>query len=338
MPLLETNPWAWYADADVLRLELELIFRRSWHYVGHEGLLEEPGACVPAAVGDVPVVVVRGDDGELRAFVNVCRHRGAVVVEEPARRRTLQCPYHAWTYGLDGRLLAAPRSEREAPESLDGLSLHPARVGRWGPLVFVAVDSEAPPLEAWLGDLPRLLGVELSTLRFRERAHSELAANWKIAVENYLECYHCPVAHRGFSDLVDVAPEAYRLERHDGRWSQYGSARDDESRAEFHLVWPSFRVNVFPGPPNLSVGPLLPAGAERTTGFLDYFFGEDVDEAAARELLDLDDVVGREDAALVESVQRGVRGGVVERGTLLPQSEQLVAGFQRKVRGALGQV
>jgi phenylpropionate dioxygenase-like ring-hydroxylating dioxygenase large terminal subunit len=336
---VETNPWSWYSDPAILRLEQERIFRRSWHYAGHTGQLERPGDRFACRAGDVPVLVVRDREGGLRAFLNVCRHRGSLLVETAGSGATIQCRYHAWTYGLDGALRAAPRAEREPSFDREGLDLVPMQVDTWGRFVFVNPDPEAPPLADALGELPELVekaGLDPNALRFGERVHYALAANWKLAVENYLECYHCPVAHKAFSEIVDVDPSAYRLEARDGLWSQYCVARKDGGgRGQFHLLWPAFKLNVFPGPANLSVGPLHPEGPDSTSGFLDYFFGPDVTDAEARELLALDDEVGREDRALVESVQRGVSSGLLSAGRLLPESERLVAGFQRRVATAL---
>jgi phenylpropionate dioxygenase-like ring-hydroxylating dioxygenase large terminal subunit len=325
----ETYPWAWYTDVDQLRAELERIFRPAWHYVGHLGRVPEPSSYFASVSGGIPVVVARDREGEVRAFLNVCRHRGSEVASGEGRRESLQCPYHAWTYNLDGTLRTAPRADREPGFDAGDLSLVPLRLETWGPFVFVNADAEAPPVADVLGALT--LDVDPATLVFRERVEYGLAANWKIAVENYLECYHCPVAHPGFSRLVDVDPDSYVLEGDGPVWSQRGQARDGDGASEFHLVWPALKLNIYPGFANLSIGPVWPESAERTVGFLDYFFGAGVDDAAARELIAFDDEVGREDTALVESVQRGVRAGLVERGRLLPESEQLVAGFQRKV-------
>jgi nitrite reductase/ring-hydroxylating ferredoxin subunit len=326
----ETNPWTWYSDPRVLRLERERIFRSAWHYVCHAGRLPEPSSYFACNTGGVPTVLVRDQDGELRAFLNVCRHRGAEIVAGEGRRETLQCPYHAWTYGLDGRLRSAPRSDET---DLGDLRLFPLRLEAWGPFLFVNADPAAPPFSIEL-ELP----FDAAELRFRERVEYSLAANWKIAVENYLECYHCPIAHPGFSKLVDVDPDAYELAGEGPVWSQYGRAREGDGRCEFHLLWPGLKVNVYPllgASPNLSIGPVWPESPERTVGFLDYFFGPDVPDDAARELLEFDDQVGREDRALVESVQRGVRTGLIQHGRLLPGSEQLIEGFQRKVAESL---
>ena len=329
----ETYPWAWYTDSDVLAPERERIFRPAWHYAGHLGQLPGPATYVASVSGGLPAVVVRDRDGELRAFLNVCRHRGSELVSGEGRRETLQCPYHAWTYGLDGELRAAPRSDREEGFDPAGLPLLPLRLETRGPFLFVNADPGAPPLLEALGGI--VLPLDPASLAFRQRIEYTLDANWKIAVENYLECYHCPVAHPGFSRLVDVDPDAYVLEGEGPRWSQYGRARVGDGGCEFHLVWPALKVNVYPGFENLSIGPVWPESPGRTIGFLDYFFGADVDEDAARELIAFDDQVGREDTALVESVQRGVSTGLVDRGRLLPESERLVESFQHRVTQTL---
>jgi phenylpropionate dioxygenase-like ring-hydroxylating dioxygenase large terminal subunit len=334
----DTLPYRWYTDPDVLRLEQERIFARSWQYAGRAEEVAEPGSYVAARSGDVPLVVTRARDGELRAFVNVCRHRGHVLVDGAGRRETIQCPYHAWTYELDGTLRKAPRSEREQSFEPDRLGLRRASAATWGPFLFVNPDAGAAPLEETLGDLPRILerAVDLSRLRFHSRAEYDLRANWKIAVENYLECYHCPTAHQSFSAQVDVHPDAYVLEPHGTFASQHCHTRGDPSAlGQFHLVYPGLKVNVYPGRTNLSLGPVFPDGPERTTGFLDYFFGDDVDTVWIDELLALDDQVGREDTALVEGVHKGVRSGLVEHGSLLLESEGLIHEFQRWVDRAL---
>jgi choline monooxygenase len=327
-----TLPWDWYVSPEILRREEELIFRGAWHYAGPLEWAAEPGERFPCRAGAAPVVVVRDRDGELRAFLNVCRHRGSVVVTERGRRETLQCPYHAWTYDLDGSLRTAPRAEREEDFDPAGLGLRPVRVETWGPLVFVNADLDAPPLADSLGALPGLIRPE--TMVFRERVDTELGANWKVAVENYLECYHCPVAHKGFSALVDVDPDAYRLEVANGVLSQFGERRGDgegDGACQFHLIWPALKVIVYPGAANLSLGPVWPVGPERTAGFLDYFFGPDVPADTARELIEFDDQVGREDRELVESVQEGMRSGLIDHGRLLLDSELLIDAFQERV-------
>jgi phenylpropionate dioxygenase-like ring-hydroxylating dioxygenase large terminal subunit len=332
----------------VLTLEHERIFRRSWQYVGRQGEVAEAGSFVATRVGDVPAVLVRDEEGKLRAFLNVCRHRGSIVCEGSGKRATLQCPYHAWTYGLDGKLVAAPRFSREGGTDSDELGLVQLRLDTWGPLVFVNPDSYAPPLSEFLGDVPERIegaGIDLDVLRFVQRTESELEANWKLSAENFLECYHCAVAHPGFSAVMDVSPDTYLLEMEGGRMTQQSPPRPEPrgaydpsgevERGQFHLLFPGTVINVMPGRPNFSIGPILPLAPERTYRFLDYFVAEDADEAWIEESLAFDTQVGAEDRVLVERVQAGVRVGLIEEGRLMPESERLVAHFQSLVVDAL---
>jgi choline monooxygenase len=333
---VRTLPYAWYTDPDVLARERAALFAGAWQYAGHLGEMASPGSYLTCRVADVPLVVVRDREGELRAFVNVCRHRGAEVVSGAGRCTTLQCHYHAWTYGLDGALRAAPRSDPDFDRS--ELGLRGAAVDTWGPFVFVHVASDPPPLADTLGPLPDVAaahGLDLGALRFHHRVTYGVDANWKVAVENYLECYHCAVAHPSFSDVVDVRPDAYVLESHPTFASHYAPARNGSDAGQFHLVWPTLKVNVMPGPPNLSIGPLWPVSPSRTEGFLDYFFAPDASEAWIADFLELDNQVGAEDAALVASVQRGMASGVFEDGRLLLPSESLIAAFQAWVASAV---
>ena len=343
-----TLPWSWYADPEVLRREGERIFARAWQYAGHSGQLADEGSYFASVAGQIPVVVTRARDGHLRAFLNVCRHRGHVVATGAGSRETLQCPYHAWTYGLDGALRAAPRGDREPGFDFDELGLQEIAVGTWGPFVFVNPAAGAAPLAEALGDVPARLAeiLDVDALEFRFRTEFELEANWKIACENFLECYHCAVAHPGFTAAVDVSPDSYRLEAAGLTSSQLGPLRENGDsflaqgelpRSQFHFLWPNFGINVFPGHPNLSCGAILPIGPERTMRFLDYFFAPDVDQAWIDELIAFDDQIGREDTALVEGVQSGVRSGVLLEGRLLTESEQLVARFQGLCAKALAE-
>ena len=343
-----TLPWSWYSDPSVLEVEHARVFARYWQYAGHAGQVAEPGSFATTRVGHLPVVLVRDREGVLRAFLNVCRHRGSLVCDGAGRRESLQCPYHAWTYALDGSLLAAPRSDREPGFDPEGLGLVPLSVGTWGPFVFVNPDPETAPLDEFLGDLPALLaadGVELDALTFHNRAETEYDANWKICIENYLECYHCSVAHPSFSKAIDVAPDVYALETRPSLLSQFGPPRNggggvydaqgEITRGQFHFLFPNTAINVMPGRPNLSIGPIIPLSADRTYRYLDYFFAAGTDEAWIAEYIALDNQVGAEDRTLVERVHAGMRTGAVDHGVLLPVSEQLIGQFQTLVTDAL---
>jgi choline monooxygenase len=345
-----TIPWSWYSDPAILGVELERIFHRSWQYAGPLGELPGPGSYFASETGPVPIVVTLDGDGVLRAFVNVCRHRGAVVATGAAKRGTLQCPYHAWTYGLDGRLRAAPRGDEDPALDVGCMGLVPVSVGTWGPFVFTNPDPEASPLSEALQDLPEVVaahGLDVDALRFNRRVRYSLRANWKIALENFLECYHCPVNHPGLVEVIDER----RLElRASGlRTSQFApvhprsldgrgpiDAHGEIDSGQNHLWFPTLKFNVLPGHPNLSIGPLWPTSPVTCEAYLDYWFGDSADQQWIDDVFEFDTKVGAEDTALVEGAQRGTTAGMIDRGWVLGGAETLIGHFQDYVRDRLG--
>jgi choline monooxygenase len=345
-----TLPYSWYSDPAIAAAEHDRIFRRMWQYAGHTGELDGPGSVFPTRVAGLPVVVALDREGTLRAFLNVCRHRGTILVDEAQTRGTIQCRYHAWTYGLDGRLRAAPRSKDEPGFEMDELGLVEAQVDTWGPFVFVNLDRDADGLAAALGDLPDTVaanGLDVNALRFHHRVPYEVAANWKIAIENYLECYHCRLNHPDFVRVIDE--HAQREEASGLRLSQFPPVHPDAERddapydvrgglptAQYHLLFPAMKFNVNPGRPNLSIGPMWPLAPDRTAAWLDYFFPEGTSPGWIEELLAFDAQVGSEDSGLVEAVQLGAASGALEHGRLITRTEALLATFQQMVRERLG--
>jgi choline monooxygenase len=345
--VLTSLPWGWYTEPETLRREQERIFRSSWQYVGHLGRLPAPGSFFTETVGLTPIVVTRTRDDELHAFLNVCPHRGFAVAQGEGQRGTMQCAYHAWTFGLDGSLQAAPRSDREPGFDREEICLAPAQLDTWGPYVFVNVDPDAAPLDEALGEVPARVAevLDVSALEFHHRAAWEVDANWKVVCENFLECYHCQVAHPGFADVVDTSLDAYKLESRGLVSSQFGEVRADRSddfdvageiaSSQFHFLWPNTGLNIFPGRGNVSIGPINPLGTGRTARFLDYFFAPGTEAAWIEEFMEFDNQVGREDQVLVEGVQRGMEAGALSHGRILEHSEQLIRHFQDLTAAAL---
>jgi len=342
----ETLPASWYTDPSFYAREQERIFRRSWQYVGLTEQVAKPGDFFTARAGDVPIVITRDQQGTLRGYVNVCRHRGSQLVNaEQGNRTTLQCAYHAWTYDLDGALRAAP-GMRDEPEFDKGCyALVPVQAEAWGPFIFANPDREAPPLASVLGELPARVsatGLRLDAIRRKVRRTYDIAANWKVVVDNYLECYHCPVAHPGFSDLIDL--KSYAVAEYEYFSTQAGpptkSAREgkaglydisgDVDAGFYAFLWPNFTLNIYPGPGNVSLNLFLPVDTNRTLAFYEYCFSDSVPEQEIAEFTRFIDQVQEEDVVLCESVQRGLRSGFFDRGRLM-QSERMLAHFQKLV-------
>ena len=344
-----TLPASWYTAETVFRQETRAIFSRYWQYACRVDEVARRGDYLACRAGNVPVVVVRGLDNEITAFVNVCRHRGFPVAGGEGKRETLQCHYHAWTWGLDGGLRAAPGAEGEPCFRNEQFSLAPLAVGLLGPFVFVRPDLQAPGWDETVGGLPQALLASpspLATLRFRERRTYDMRANWKIVVENFLECYHCAVAHKGFADLIDlkeytVTPHRYCSTQR-GPLKASAKARADAAcflkegggqEGVYNYLWPNFMVNLYPGGGNASTNIILPVAPDRTLAVYDFYFEEGVQEATA--MVAFIDQVQQEDVVLCESVQRGLSSGFCEQGRLMLQYERGIQHFERLVFEAL---
>ncbi len=257
----------------------------SWQYAGRTAELTAPGSYVATQVGGLPVVLTRDRDDTLRAFANVCRHRGAIVARGAGERGTLQCPYHAWTYGLDGCLRGAPRTKDDPGFATDGLGLVPMAAGTWGPFVFVNPDADAAPLAEALGDLPEVV----RRARARRR-RARLPPPRRVRDPRELEdrarelprVLPLPAQPPG-ARLADRRPPADarggRAAREPVQPGPPGPRRCRRGRSrsgQFHLLFPSLKFNAQPGPPNLSIGPVWPVAPDRCRGYLDYFFAPDV--------------------------------------------------------------
>lgn len=349
----ESLPSRWYTDPEIARLEVERLFRKTWNYVGPMSELANVGDYITTYVGGIPVVVVRNDKG-LSALVNVCRHRRHEVMKGRGNARTLRCGYHAWTYDLEGCLKAAPRTAQEPGFRMDDYPLLKLRVETLGPWAFVNADEKAPSLESQFGDLTKMLraaGIDLDSLRLHSRVDWDSDANWKTMLENYLECYHCPIAHPGFSAAIDVRPDIYKAEAHGLLLSQVGHVRPEPARvkegvklydakgqvteAHYHLLFPNMTININPGFPNLSIDIWRADGPLRTVGTSEQYFAPGVDPQFARDLVAFNAQVGEEDDVLTSSVQRGLNAGIPEHGRFLTQAERLVGHFQKLVANAV---
>lgn len=350
----ESLPARWYTDPGITEREIARVFRKSWNYVGFLSRLEEIGDYVTGYAGGVPVAVVRNENG-LAGLVNVCRHRRHEVLKGSGNAKSLQCGYHAWTYDLAGGLKRVPRSASERNFDLADFPLLPIRAEALGPFVFVNLDPDAPTAASCYGPVLDLIaesGVVLETLVHYSREEWRSNANWKTMLENYLECYHCAVAHPGFNAAIDVRPDVYTLKAHGCFSSQTGPVRPAAlagrakidlydvsgavAQSQYHFLWPNVTININPGFPNLSIDVWTPDGPNATKGFSEQFFGPGVSDEFARSLVAFNKQVAAEDDALTDSVQRGLLAGIPDTGRFLTSSEHLVIHFQKMIVEAVG--
>ena len=323
-----------YVDPGYLEVEREQIFRRSWQFLCHEEALREPGSYLTVNIQDRSVVAIRGADGELRAFYNVCKHRGHELLEGAGTTRLVTCPYHAWVYDLNGRLHRARRSELIEGFDPDDVFLTPVRAEVFCHLVFVNLDPQARPLAAQTDGLAREMtghAPDLGALTFAHRLTYTVHANWKAVVDNFLECYHCPVAHRDFVSLVEM--DTYKVTTH-GIWSShmaragrqqnraYGVAGASVTDHAVWYLWPNTTLMRYPGRGNFMVWRFIPVGAGETREEFDFFLESTPPTEQEMEAIRfIDEVLQPEDIGLVESVQRGMRTPAFQRGRYVVDPE-----------------
>jgi len=334
-----------YREIAVLEREFERIFFASWLLAGREEQVAKAGGYFTFELGNESVLVVRGRDHVLRAFYNVCRHRGARLCEPGAGRfkGAIRCPYHAWRYALDGRLRAAPKVHESEHFSKDAFALYPAAVEAWEGFIFVRLNTAGEPLVTQLGHLPeRARPYPLESLRVGARAEREVAANWKILIENFMECYHCPGVHPELSKLVPLygsgevdASSDEPPEFREGvvTATRCGTTRRPvfpelrgRPRQRYHaeLVLPNLLLYLFPD--YVCARSLWPVSPTRTRIVSEWLFEPAV---LAQEDPDVDDAVsflnllGEQDWRVCEAVQQGVVSRAHTHGVLLEQESEV---------------
>ncbi len=319
-----------YTDPAFHEADMRAIIARSWQWICHAEKLRVPGAYVTAEVAGKPVFVARDREGDLRAFYNVCRHRAHELLTGEGTVTRIMCPYHAWVYRLDGTLARAPHTGNLRGFDPGSIRLEAVRVEEFCGLVFVNLDPEARSLRDLSGNLEteiRHWAPEIEDLTFGHRLTYDIRSNWKNVVDNFLECYHCPTAHKDFCDLVDM--DTYRVTTH-GMYSSHmadagkaaNSAYDvSNATVRTHAVWwlwPTTCLMRYPGRSSMIVLNIIPAGPERTLETYDFFLETpEPDRMELEAIRYLDQVLQVEDIGLVESVQRGMNTSAFTQGRIV---------------------
>ena len=329
-----TRSMSLHADAYVEprwhEIEQSEVFARSWQWVGHVESLRDPGSYVTMDIAGMPVALVRGQDGELRAFYNVCQHRAHELLSGLGRTDSIVCGYHGWTYELTGRLARARRTADVAGFDPSSICLSEVQAEEFGGFVYVNLDPAAAPLaeqSEGLGAEIARWAPDVADLTHVRRFHYDIASNWKNVIDNFLECYHCHVAHPDFVTLVEM--DTYRVTTH-GIYSSHmaragysaNSAYDTSESAVKDLavwwLWPNTCLMRYPGRGNFSVMQIVPAGPERTLETIDFYLETDeLTETDEESIRYIDEVLQPEDIGIVESVQRGMRTPAFTQGRIV---------------------
>lgn len=356
-----TLPSSLYTDAGVFAEEKEKIFARTWQVVGHASQAANPGDYFTTELIGDPLVFVRGLDGKLRGFYNVCRHRAGPPAEGCGSRKLFRCGYHGWTYNLDGTLLTATEIEGVEGFCSEDFALAPVRTEEWFNLIFANLDPDASALRDCLGELPQQAETfPFAEMKLFERRSYDMKCNWKTYVDNYLEGYHLPSVHPGLNRELDY--NAYVVEPHFGsiegcgpeRFSgyvrqfspirgaqpgdatprRYQEAREDLT-TDYFWIFPNWMLNCYPD--NVSLNIVLPIEPERTLAIFEWYLPESVQASpSAKASVEFSHQIQIEDVAICETVQKNLRSRSYSRGRFSVKQEKGVHAFHRMYAQTMG--
>jgi len=288
------------------------------------------------SVAGYPLIVVRGEDGVLRGFHNVCRHRAGPLADDGEGKcaGALVCRYHGWKYALDGRLANA--RDFGPAEGFDPreYALYPVRCESWRGFVFVNMDRDAPPLSGATGVLDeRLRDWPIETYQFTRRSTHEIRCNWKTYVENYLEGYHVPNVHPALDAAIDAAQ--YKVEIQAPAMFYSAPARGGSPvSGVWGWLWPCLGINVYTN--GVMMERMWPIDHAHTRLDYLYFFPKDLPESEIARAMAASEVTTVEDVAITEAVQRNLDAGIYGKGRLSPKHETGIAWFQSEIQRAVG--
>jgi choline monooxygenase len=329
-----TIPAAWYTDKDLYDLEQQTVIAGSWQCVGRVDQVEQPGQYITSEVAGEPVIIVRDADGILRGFFNVCRHHAAAVMTEShGKTNQLRCPYHGWTYSLDGQLIGTPDFSGVCDFDKGQNGLQPIKIETWENWVFINLESSYASLTEFLGSelINQILPLNLKTLHWFERRHYSFDCNWKVFVDNYLDGgYHVPHLHKGLDSVLDYRNYMIENGEHfclqwspivsEGAEAETGAVRKGE-RALYYWIYPNFMINWYDGVMDTNL--VIPRAVDQTEVIFDFYF-PDVSAAAFqrnRASIEVGQRIQDEDVAICKSVQRGLRSRAYDTGRLSVRRE-----------------
>ncbi|MPY98047.1 MAG: Rieske 2Fe-2S domain-containing protein [Actinophytocola sp.] len=362
--LIRTLPGNTYVDPAIFELEQIKIFESMWFCAVRSADLPNPGDFRTVQVGRESVLVTRSRDGSLRAFLNICRHRGArLCVEETGSvKRSFQCPYHAWTYGLDGKLIAAPNLQSMPDVDRTEYGLKPVHLREWLGYAWLSLADEPPSfvdtvqadVTDRLGDVEAIENYEIDELTLGRRITYDVKANWKLVIENFMECYHCATIHPELTEVLPEFADGFAAQYYVGHGAAFGEDVDgftvdgsegferlsgvseEQDRAYYAItVRPQVFINLVPD--HVIVHRMFPLAADRTLIECDWLYAKDV-VASGRDVshsVELFHRVNQQDFDACERCQPAMSSRAYDNGGVLVPSEHHIGEFQDWVQGLL---
>jgi len=324
-----------YVDPRMQAQDRRRVFARGWQLLGHASQVANAGDHIATEIAGLPIVWLRDEQGGIRAFHNVCRHRaGPLAIGKTCAAKRLRCRYHGWSYGLDGQLLSAPEMDGVEGFIAADISLPAVEVQQWQGLVFVS-ESPQVPLSDVLAGIDKRLPAPLSEHRHTHHQAFELACDWKVYIDNYLEGYHVPHIHPGLNRLLDYRSYETSLARWHSLQSSPLQSSDSlygSGEALYYYLYPNTMLNILPG--RLQTNRVLPMGSGRCRVEFDYYSPAETAASADKQASDLEfsAEVQEEDRWICEAVQRGLESGSYAPGWLNSKRESALQHFQQLLR------
>ena len=335
-----TLPAAMYRDPSQYERERRDIFARNWSLFTWSARLAGPGDFVSGVSAGYSVFTIRSDDGRLRGYHNVCRHRGAELLTAGGGTcgRIITCPYHAWAYGRDGRLIKATDFGGDTKFDADAWGLHEIDVDEWRGLVFVRLARGGPGLREWLGPIHDMAAdYDLESQQHFAAKEREVAVDWKAYGENYLECYHCRMMHPGLCEAMDIRQYTIDVHRAEQCFHLYAPRRDGGlTRGLYFYRFPFLMLNLYDW--GSSIATVEPLGPGRMR-HINWYRSTDISPERAAEntrSMEWSAQIVSEDLDMLLGVQRNLNAGIYDRGPLSPRYEHAVRAFQDMVTTSLG--
>lgn len=333
--LQPTLPYEMYVNQEVFDTERKEIFSKNWIFVGHTSQVKKVGDFFTFEVGGESILITHANDGKLRAFYNICPHRGTKVEQsEKGNKKILQCIYHGWTFKLDGHVNRAPNFKNIDLGEYNCLKSIQLEVHR--SMIFVNLNRKAPSFSNEYTELLSELNRYpfLDSLQLVRENRRLIKANWKAVVDNFLECDHCPVAHPSFSKTFDLSN--YSIVPCDKFSYQCSIVKDqdDSLTVRFYWIWPNMMLSVYPGSVNMTTTQLIPIDANQTMAVYRYFFMNEQLTEEEEDMIKFVDQVREEDFDLVELLQSGLHSKAFENGIYSP-TENAMQHFHEMVLEAL---
>ncbi len=336
-----TLPSKWYFENSYMEREKTEIFLKEWQLVGSRTQIRNPGEILLAEVANNPVIVICQKDNTLKAFYNVCQHRGGPLAYENCSVSKLQCKYHGWVYELNGDLKNA-RGFNEAELNVEDFGLQPIHVTEWMGQVFVNLSNSPQDLNQHIDEIKTLTSpIDFSDYVFKFRESYQIRCNWKVYMDNFLEGFHIPFVHPELNKVIDY--KSYKTEIYerfslqwcplDSELSPYGkSANSEENKAFYFTIYPNIILNIAPG--RLQTNIVEPKSSKTCVVHFDYHF-DNPEEADIEQDADFSEMVQQEDILICENVQKGLESKGYDKGKFSPLNEQGVFHFQSLVKSSL---